>query len=68
MAPEQATHNETSPRSDLFSLGVMLHEIIAGQRPFVGASEFAIMQSVVNDGPRWSGSFAPTCRRIWTVY
>jgi eukaryotic-like serine/threonine-protein kinase len=51
MAPEQATRNETSPRSDLFSLGVMLHEIIAGQRPFVGASEFAIMQSVVNDVP-----------------
>ena len=32
MAPEQATNNETSPRSDLFSLGVMLHEMIAGQR------------------------------------
>jgi Flp pilus assembly protein TadD/TolB-like protein len=51
MAPEQATRNETSPRSDLFSLGVMLHEMIAGQRPFTGASEFATMQAVVSAEP-----------------
>src|SRR5665213_2372089 len=51
MAPEQAMHNETSPRSDLFSLGVMLYETIAGQRPFAGASEFARMQAVVSDPP-----------------
>ncbi len=49
MAPEQALRNETSPRSDLFSLGVMLYELIAGQRPFAGASEFAAMSAVVND-------------------
>ncbi len=51
MAPEQAIQNETSPRSDLFSLGVMLYELIAGQRPFRGASELATMQAVVSDPP-----------------
>ena len=51
MAPEQATHSETSPRSDLFSMGVMLHEMIAGQRPFSGKSEFATMQAVVSAPP-----------------
>jgi tetratricopeptide (TPR) repeat protein len=49
MAPEQALRNETSPRSDLFSLGVVLYELIVGQRPFSGASEFAAMSAVVND-------------------
>src|SRR5579863_2625786 len=57
MAPEQATHNETSPRSDLFSLGVMLHEMIAGHRPFAGKSEFAVMQAVVSDPPAPLGRF-----------
>ncbi len=51
MAPEQALRNETSPRSDLFSLGVMLYEMVAGQRPFAGKSEFATMQAVVGDVP-----------------
>ena len=59
MAPEQALRNETSPRSDLFSLGVMLHEMIAGQRPFTGASEFAIMQAVVNHTPGPVRQFRP---------
>ncbi|HWF07984.1 MAG TPA: protein kinase [Bryobacteraceae bacterium] len=51
MAPEQALGNITSPRSDLFALGVTLHETIAGQRPFAGASEFATMHAVINQVP-----------------
>jgi serine/threonine protein kinase/tetratricopeptide (TPR) repeat protein len=51
MAPEQAIRNETSPRSDLFSLGIILHEMIAGKRPFSGESEFATMYSMVHDPP-----------------
>jgi serine/threonine-protein kinase len=51
MAPEQAMNNETSPRSDLFALGVTLHETIAGQRPFAGASEFATLHAVINQVP-----------------
>ena len=59
MAPEQAMRNETSPRSDLFSLGVMLHELIAGERPFAGASEFATMQAVVQQTPAPLSQFRP---------
>jgi serine/threonine protein kinase/Flp pilus assembly protein TadD/TolB-like protein len=51
MAPEQAMRNETSPRSDLFSLGVMVHEMIAGERPFTGGSEFATMHAVIHQAP-----------------
>ncbi len=68
MAPEQATHSETSPRSDLFSMGVMLHEMIAGQRPFTGKSEFATMQAVVSDPPpplaRFRSDVPPGLERI----
>ena len=68
MAPEQAMRNETSPRSDLFSLGVILHEMIAGQRPFSGKSEFATMQSVVNDPPApLKPVLFRTCRPLWNA-
>lgn len=59
MAPEQALRNETSPCSDLFSLGIMLYEMIAGQRPFAGKSEFGTMQAVVGDTPLPLDRFRP---------
>ncbi len=51
MAPEQASENQTSPLSDLFSLGIVLHEMIAGHRPFTGKTELATMHAVVHDPP-----------------
>lgn len=59
MAPEQALNNETSPRSDLFSLGVMLYEMIADQRPFTGKTELATMQAVVSDAAAPLGQLRP---------
>ncbi len=50
MAPEQAL-GKTDSRSDLWALGVMLFEMLTGERPFTGANHTAVIKSVLNDEP-----------------
>ena len=49
MSPEQVEGKSVDHRSDIFSLGVMLHEIAAGRRPFEGASPAALLSSILRD-------------------
>jgi len=49
MAPEQLEGKPADHRSDVFSLGVMLHEITAGRRPFAGDSPAALVSSILRD-------------------
>lgn len=51
MSPEQVEGREVDARSDLFSLGVLLHEAATGVRPFQGASAAALMSSILRDPP-----------------
>jgi serine/threonine protein kinase len=51
MSPEQASGRTIDARSDVFSFGVVLYEILAGQRPFAGDSNVAILHAIINDSP-----------------
>jgi serine/threonine protein kinase len=48
MSPEQVQGQEADHRSDIFSLGVLLYEMITGRSPFNGAHESAILYEIVN--------------------
>lgn len=51
MSPEQAQGLHTDHRTDLFSLGVVLYEMVTGVRPFTGEHEPALLYSIVNVNP-----------------
>jgi serine/threonine protein kinase len=51
MAPEQIQGGEVDARSDIFSFGVVLFEMLTGKLPFHGEFEAAMMYSIVNEEP-----------------
>ncbi|GAA4211607.1 serine/threonine-protein kinase [Microbispora amethystogenes] len=52
MAPEQAFSAITAPQSDLYSLGVVLYELLTGERPFTGPTPLAVMRGHTDETPR----------------
>jgi serine/threonine protein kinase len=52
MSPEQAEGKPLDTRSDIFSFGILLYEMIAGQRPFSGRSTAALLGAILRDQPR----------------
>ncbi len=51
MSPEQARGEEVDHRSDIFSLGTILYEMLAGEPPFKGDHEAALLYGIVHEEP-----------------
>ena len=51
MSPEQASGKDVDRRSDIWSMGVVLYEMVTGTRPFTGEYESAVVYSILNDKP-----------------
>ena len=51
LSPEQASGHAASPATDIYSLGIVAYECLAGKRPFTGESQVAIAMAQINDAP-----------------
>lgn len=59
MAPEQIQGGEVDQRSDIFSFGVLLFEMLTGKFPFRGEHEAALLYSIVNEEPESITKYIP---------
>ena len=59
MSPEQARGVKTDSRTDIWSVGVVLYEMVAGQRPFRGDSDRVVVYSLMNEDPKPLGLVRP---------
>ena len=59
MAPEQIEGHDVDARTDIFSFGVVLYEMVCGRRPFVGDSRASLMAAIVAAEPPMPTSLQP---------
>lgn len=62
-SPEQAQGGQPDPRSDLYSLGIVLYEMVGGRPPFSGENPVSIAYKQVHDAPQPLNQLAPDVPR-----
>ncbi len=63
MSPEQAEGKQVDGRSDMFSLGAVMYEMLTGRRAFHGSSDIATLSAVLRDEVKPVSEFAPDVPR-----
>ena len=64
MSPEQASGLPLDVRSDIFSFGVVLYEMIAGRRPFTGRNDLELLQTIIHGSPTPLSEDVPAMLRM----
>jgi len=68
LSPEQASGKPASPATDIYSLGIVAYEALAGKRPFTGESQVAIAMAQINDtAPELPPSIPEPVRNLVTA-
>jgi eukaryotic-like serine/threonine-protein kinase len=64
MSPEQASGKPLDARSDIFSLGVVVYELLEGRRPFTGATDLEVLQKIIHQPAEPIGGEVPAALRM----
>ncbi|MBV8072900.1 MAG: serine/threonine-protein kinase [Acidobacteriaceae bacterium] len=64
MSPEQASGRPVDARSDVFSFGVLLYELLSGRLPFRGKTDAEVLQAIIHCPPQPLGEEVPLSLRI----
>ncbi|MBS1808038.1 MAG: protein kinase [Acidobacteria bacterium] len=67
MSPEQARGEKVDVRTDIFSLGVVLYEMLAGQRPFAGVNMIDVLGAILHQEPASLANVPDELQRIVTT-
>ncbi len=68
MSPEQVRGRDVDFRSDIFSYGVLLYELLAGVHPFWADQETAILYAIVNEEPTPLNAHVKTLSQDWNGF
>jgi len=63
MSPEQASGKPLDARSDVFSFGVVLYELLVGHRPFAGANDLELLKTIIHGRPQPLAADVPVALR-----